>query len=170
MEIITITYECRRPKFDVDENEQQEVLMLTSSCVAAVDVLINGQALSTQAQRSALTHFAIYPFLDLLLLHQLRLCCYYINFVFARVDRALFQVRFFQVPTLVPFPVRAHKRLLRRGNTESCSKVSRAAGKPRHLSDIRHPVNQRHAFFIAFYFELMPFSLNMLRLSVFTSG
>ena len=35
---------------------------------------MNGQALSTQAQRSALTHFAICPLLDLLLLHHLRLC------------------------------------------------------------------------------------------------
>ena len=41
--------------------------MLTPSCVAAVDVLVNGQALSTQAQRGALTHFAICPLLDLLL-------------------------------------------------------------------------------------------------------
>ena len=45
--------------------------MLTPSCLAAVDVPINGQALSTQA---ALTHFAICPLFDLLLLHQLRLC------------------------------------------------------------------------------------------------
>ena len=39
---ITTTYECRRPKFDVDANQplQQEVLLLTPSCVAAVDVLL----------------------------------------------------------------------------------------------------------------------------------
>ena len=67
-EIITITYECRRPNIDVDANQQQEVLKLTPSCVAAADVLINDQALSTQAQRSALTHFVICPLLDLLLL------------------------------------------------------------------------------------------------------
>ena len=49
--------------------------MLTPLCVAAVDFLINAQALFTQAQRSALTHFAMCPLLDLLLLHQLlRLC------------------------------------------------------------------------------------------------
>ena len=38
-------------------------------CVAAVDALINGQALSTQAQRSALAHFAIWslPVLPLLI-------------------------------------------------------------------------------------------------------
>ena len=42
--------------------------MLTPSCVAAVGVLVNGQALSTQAQRRALTHFAIFPLLDLLLI------------------------------------------------------------------------------------------------------
>ena len=47
--------------------------MPTPSCVAAVDVLINDHALSTQAQRGALTHFAICPLLDRLL-HQLRLC------------------------------------------------------------------------------------------------
>ena len=49
--------------------------MFTPSCVAAVDALVNGQVISTQAQRSALTHFAICPLLDLLLLkHQLRFC------------------------------------------------------------------------------------------------
>ena len=47
--------------------------MLTPSCVAADDGLINGQALSTQTQPNALKHFAICPLLDLLLLHQLRL-------------------------------------------------------------------------------------------------
>ena len=57
----------RRPKFDVDANQQQEVLLVTPLCVAAADVLINGQALSTQAQRGALTHFEICPLLDLLL-------------------------------------------------------------------------------------------------------
>ena len=91
----SLTYECRRPKFDVDANQKQEVLTLTPSCVAAVDVLLNGQALSTQAQRIALIHFAICPPLT---------CYYYINYVFARAGRALFQVRFFQVPTLMPFP------------------------------------------------------------------
>ena len=39
--------------------------------VAEVDVLINGQALSTQAQRVALTHFATCPFFSLLMLIQL---------------------------------------------------------------------------------------------------
>ena len=92
-EIITITYECRQPNVDVDANQQQ-VLKLTPSCAAAVGVLMNGQALSMQALRSALTHFAI-CLLDLQ---------YYINCVFAHVGRALFQVRFFQVPTLMPFP------------------------------------------------------------------
>ena len=43
-------------------------------------------------------------------------CYYYIIYVFARVGRALFQVRFFQVPTLVPFPRRVHKLLLLRRN------------------------------------------------------
>ena len=47
--------------------------MVKPSCVAAVDVLINGHALFTQAQCSALTHFAICPLLDLLL-HQVCLC------------------------------------------------------------------------------------------------
>ena len=68
-----ITYECRRPKVNVDANQQQGVLILSPSCVAAVDVLINGHALFTQAQCSALTHFAICPLLDLLL-HQVCLC------------------------------------------------------------------------------------------------
>ena len=73
-EMITIDYECRRPKFGVDVNQQVEVRMLAPSCIAAVEVLINGQALSSHAQRSAFTNFAICSLLDLLLLHQLRLC------------------------------------------------------------------------------------------------
>ena len=79
-----VTYECRRPEFDVDAN-QQEVLMLTPSCVAAVDVILNVQALSTRAQRSAHISRSV-PFLT---------CYYYINCVLACVSRALFQVRFF---------------------------------------------------------------------------
>ena len=39
---------------------------------------------------------------------------------------------------------------------ESCSKVLGAAGKPRHLCDNRHPINQGHVFLL-FHFELMPF-------------
>ena len=60
--------------------------MLTPSCVAAVGALISWSSSFTQAQRSALAHFAICPFLS----------CYYcintINHVFARVGRALFHV------------------------------------------------------------------------------
>ena len=48
------------------------------------------------------------------------LTCYYyistINYVFARVGKSLFQVRCFQVPTPMPFPLRVHKLLLRRGH------------------------------------------------------
>ena len=79
--------------------------MPTPSRVAAVDVLLNYQALSTQAQRSALIHFAICPLRDLLLLIPSITS-------FASVGRALFQVRCFQVPTLMP----VHKLILRRGN------------------------------------------------------
>ena len=43
------------------------------SRVANIYVLINDQALSTQDPQGAITHFAICPLLDLLLLHQLRL-------------------------------------------------------------------------------------------------
>ena len=96
-----ITYECRRPQFDVDATREQEVLMLTPSCVAAVDVLINGRALSTQAQRSALTHFVICPLLVLLLLiPSKRLCAHWLSSL-PRV----------QVPTLVPFLVRVHTHI-----------------------------------------------------------
>ena len=58
------------PKIDVDVNQplQQEEVTLTTSCVAAVNVLMNGQALSTQDQRGAFTLFAICPLLVLLLL------------------------------------------------------------------------------------------------------
>ena len=81
--------------------------MRTSSCVAAVDALINGEALSTQAQRSALTHFAICLLLDLLLL---------IPSMTSLRALAELSSRCFQVPMLMPFPVRIHKLLLRRGN------------------------------------------------------
>ena len=53
--------------------KQEEDLMPTPSRVVTVDVLINDQALSTQDPQGAITHFAICPLLDLLLLHQLRL-------------------------------------------------------------------------------------------------
>ena len=45
------------------------------------------------------------------------LTCYYyiINYVFARVGRGLFQVSF-QIPTLMTFPIRVQKLLLRRGH------------------------------------------------------
>ena len=69
----------------MDANQQQDVRMLIPSCVAAVDVLINGQALSTQAQRSALDIFrdmsAYCPATSKA-----------INYVFARAGRALFQL------------------------------------------------------------------------------
>ena len=71
-QIIPITYECRRPNFDVDA-KQQEVLMPTPSRVVTVEVLINDQALSTQDPQGAITHSAICPLLGLLLLHQLHL-------------------------------------------------------------------------------------------------
>ena len=61
--------------------------MRTQSCVAAVDVLINAQALSKQAQRSPLTHFAICPLLVLLLSIPSTTS-------FARVGRALLQPSF----------------------------------------------------------------------------
>ena len=84
--------------------------MRTPSCIAAVDVLINGQALSTQAQRSPLTHFGICPLLVLLLptpsitsLHALAELSY----------------KCFKVPTRLPFPIRVQKILLRRGNIHS---------------------------------------------------
>ena len=49
--------------------------MLTPSCVAAVRALINGQALSTQAQRNAYTRFGICPlFVLLLLISSITLC------------------------------------------------------------------------------------------------
>ena len=53
---------------------------------------------------------------------------------------------------------------------ESCSKVLRPADKPCHHCDNRDPINQEHVFFFVFHFELTPFSLNVLCLSVFTSS
>ena len=91
----------------MDVNQQQQVLILTLSCVATVDVLMNGQALSTQAQRSALTHFTICPFLVLLLLipwmTSLR--------ALAELSSGCFQVR-----ASMPFSIGVHKLILRRGN------------------------------------------------------
>ena len=90
-----ITYDCRRPKFDVDANPpwQQEIPILASSCVPAVNSQNNGQALPTQAQRSALTNFAICLLLVPLLsssITSLRL--------FADVSFMCFEV-----PTILPF-------------------------------------------------------------------
>ena len=89
----------------MDANQQQEVLKLTPSCVAAVGVLINGQALSTQAQRSALTHFAICPLMVLLLLPSITSLPALAELSSGR----------FHVPTPMPFPMRVHKLILRRG-------------------------------------------------------
>ena len=83
--------------------------MRTPSCVAAVDVVltINGQALSTQVHRSPLTHFASCP---LLVLPP--------SMPSITSLRALTELssRCFQVPTLLPFPIKVHKFLLRPGN------------------------------------------------------
>ena len=86
--IITITCECRRPKFDVSANEifEQEVLILrTPSCVAAADALI----LWSSSSHEESTHCS-HTFRDIL-----PLCPSIINtidYVCARVDRALLQV------------------------------------------------------------------------------
>ena len=82
---------------------QQEVVMLTPSCVAPVDVLINGQILSIQAHRNALTLFTICPLLVLLLVPSITSI------------RALAKLSFrcFQVLTLMLFLVRVRKRFLR---------------------------------------------------------
>ena len=72
-------------------------------------------------------------------------CC--IEYVFTRVGLALLQVRCFQVPTIMPFPVKVPKRLLQWGTTESCSNISRAAGNQRHLCDIGDLIIQRPVFF-----------------------
>ena len=106
---LPLMIDCLRPKFVVDANHQQKVLMLTPSCVVAVDVLINGQVLSTQAHRSALTHFVTCPPLVPMLL------IYEIASVRAFTELSS---RCFQVPTLMPFSIRVHKRILRRGNTQ----------------------------------------------------
>ena len=83
--------------------------MLTPSCVAAVDILINGQTLSAQAQRSALTHFAICPLLHLLLLfHQLHLC--------ARWPSSLPGQVLPRPNVHAPSYIKVHKLLFRRGN------------------------------------------------------
>ena len=85
----------------------QEVLTPTPSCVAALDALINVQTISTQAHRSAFTHFAICPLLVLLL-----------SIPSITYLRALAELssRCFQVPTLLPFPTKVRKLLLRRGS------------------------------------------------------
>ena len=131
----SLLYECRRPKFDVDANQQQEVLMLTPSCVAAVGVLINGQALSTQAQRSALTHFAICPLMVLLLLPSITSLPALAELSSGR----------FHVPTPMPFPMRVHKLILRRGNIHpnlfrnSRSKFCMEANHPFHQDNLIIP-------------------------------
>ena len=87
------------PKFDVDANQQLQLevlIMRTPLCVAAVDVPMNDQALSTQAQRSPLTHFAICPLL--LLLPSIAL-------ITSLRALAELSYRYFQVPALLPFPI-----------------------------------------------------------------
>ena len=59
--------------------------MIISSCATAIDVLIIGQARSTQARCSVLTHFHICPLLDLPLLHLLRLYARWPTFLPGRV-------------------------------------------------------------------------------------
>ena len=51
---------------DANQRWHPEVLILTPSCVAAVDALVNDDALVTQAQHSTVTHFAICLLLVLL--------------------------------------------------------------------------------------------------------
>ena len=80
---------------------------IVPSCVAAVSVLINCQVLSTRAQLSPLTHFAICPLLVVLLS---------ISSIMSLRALAELSSRYFQVPTLLPVPIRVHKLLLRRGN------------------------------------------------------
>ena len=63
---------------------QREVLVVTPWRVAATDALINGKALFTLAQRSALAQFAICP------LPSCPATINTIDYVFARVDGALF--------------------------------------------------------------------------------
>ena len=83
------------------------VIMRTPSCVAALDVQIDGQTISTQAQRSTLAHFAICPLLVLLLSIQSITSL-----------RALVELSSgcFQVRTSMPFSIGVHKLILRRGN------------------------------------------------------
>ena len=83
--------------------------MLAPSFAAAVDAPVDDQDMSTQAQRSALTHFAISPLLVLVLL---------ISSITCLLELAELSSRYSQVPTLLPFPMRlrVHKRLVRRGN------------------------------------------------------
>ena len=80
--------------------------MRTPSCIVGVDVLLNGQALSTQAQRNPLTHFAICPLLVLLL-----------SIPSITYLRALAELssRCFQVPTLLPFPMSVHTQKITTG-------------------------------------------------------
>ena len=61
----------------------------------------------TQAQHSVLTHFAIRPLLVVLLS---------ISSIMSLRALAELSSRYFQVPTLLPVPIRVHKLLLRRGN------------------------------------------------------
>ena len=66
-------------------NQQQEAQILKPFCVAAVDVQFEAQALSTQAQRSALDIFR-----DMSAYCPATIKA--INYVFARAGRALFQL------------------------------------------------------------------------------
>ena len=130
--------------------------MLISSCVTVVDVLIIDQARSTQARCSALTHFHIFPLLDLPLLHLLHLCARW--------------------PTSLPGQVLPSSN----AHALSCkgTQTSFATGHNRIVSQslkgcwqttpsLRHsrPYHPNKCFRFVYHFELLPFFVNMCCLS-----
>ena len=158
-EIIPITYVCRRPNFDVDA-KQQEVLMPIRSRVANIYVLINDQALSTQDPQGAITHFAICPLLDLLLLHQLRLRARWPSSLPVQVLLSSNAHALSYKGTQTYLKTGQYRALLRR--LESCW-----TAPPLRYS---RPYQPKCFFRFVFYFKLVPFSVKILCLCVFTSS
>ena len=128
--------------------------MLTPSFVAAVDVLIHGQALSTQAHRTVVRHLAICPLVDVPLFHLVRICARCLSSHSGQV---------FPSSNVNALSCKVTQTSFTTGHNRNVFQSLRSCWQPRHA-------NQRLVFFMVNHFKLIPFSLNMLSSSEFTSS
>ena len=159
--------------------------MLAPSCVAAVDVLFNGLTFFTQAQRSALTHFAICPLLDLPLIQSIT-SLRALAELSSRSGDSTFQR---SCPFLLR-SIRLHTLLLRQGNIHptlfrnSRPKFDMEVSQPFQLDDLYHStkacrstqirqrtcVNQLAQVWCFQVPTLMPFPIRAHKQTSFTTG